>query len=257
MCTLIIVHEVHNKYPLIVAANRDEHADRPTIGPALIQDVPFSVVAPRDLVNHGTWIGAGSGGWFVGLTNQDTGERLIMDKKSRGAVVHDLLMLGNHCLATRYLVALNPNDFNPFNVVFGRPGAMFLCRIHPDVPMDLTIIDKGVTVVTNDCIALKYRTKECKAELGAAKINVDDAQDVIISKLKKTLSSHAGDSDPYQSLCVHDSRNSWKTRSSTIAMATNDGCVDYFHSEGNPCESAGFALTHQLLSIDFSDLENR
>lgn len=255
MCTLIVVHNVHDKYPLIIGANRDEHYDRPSEEPDLIQVLPLAVVAPKDLRGGGTWMGAAQGGWFVGLTNQDAGE-LIMDKKSRGQVVKDVLLLGDHRLATRYLVGLDPQDFNPFNLVFGRPGAMFLCRIHPGLPIDLEIIPTGVTVVANDCTeAGKYRRRENRATVGALSIYEDDSEDDIVNKLERTLMSHDGGDDPYQSLCVHDDAHRFGTRSSSVVLVSKDGDIDYFHSEGHLCTSAGLSLHRHLMSLDLDELE--
>lgn len=253
MCTLIVVHQVHGKYPLIIGANRDEAYDRPSEEPDLIQILPLAVVAPKDLRGGGTWMGAAQGGWFVGLTNQDAGD-LIMDKQSRGAVVRECLLLGDHRQATRFLVGLDPHDYNPFNLVFGRPGAMFLCRVHHDRAIDLEIIPSGVTVVANDCSGDgRYRRRENRATVGALAIQEDDSEDELVSKLEKTLSSHDGGKDPYQSLCVHDDERRYGTRSSSVVLVSKDGDIDYFHSEGHLCTSAGLSLNRHLMSLDLDE----
>ena len=253
MCTLIVVHNVNDKYPLIIAANRDEFYDRPSQGPELLQVLPVAVIAPKDLRGGGTWIGAAQGGWFVGLTNQDDGD-LILDKRSRGEVVRDVLMLGDHRAAAKYLSALDPLDYNPFNLVFGRPGAVFLCRIHHGVAVDLEPIETGVRVISNDCSGDRYKRRESRASCGAY-VWEDDEQDVIVDRLLNTLSSHDGGDDPYQSLCVHDDGRNFGTKSSSIVLITGDGDIDYFHSEGHPCEHASMPLNRHLMSIDFDDLE--
>jgi uncharacterized protein with NRDE domain len=255
MCTLIVAHQVHPKYPLIIGANRDEFYDRPAEEPDLLQILPLAVVAPKDLRGGGTWMGAAQGGWFVGLTNQDAGD-LIMGKESRGHVVRECLLLGDHRLATRFLVGLNPLDYNPFNLVFGRPGAMFLCRVHHDRPIDLEIIDEGVTVVANDCSGeARYRRRENRATKGAKLIVADDSEDAIVTKLEDVLKSHDGGVDPYQSLCVHDDARGFGTRSSSVVLVSKDRDVDYYHSEGHLCCSAGLSLRRHLVSLDFDELE--
>lgn len=199
-------------------------------------------------------MGAAQGGWFVGLTNQDAGP-LLMDKKSRGHVVRDVLLLGDHRQATRYLAGLDPRDFNPFNLVFGRHGALFLCRVHHDRPIDLEIIPPGVTVVANDCSGTnKYRRRENRACAGACALEDGDNEDTIVTKLENTLKSHDGGKDPYQSLCVHDDARGFGTRSSSAVLISRDGDVDYFHSEGHLCCSAGLRPVKHLMSIDFDDM---
>lgn len=255
MCTLIVVHQVHGKYPLIVGANRDEAYARQSEEPDLIQVLPLAVVAPRDKFNGGTWIGAAQGGWFVGLTNQDDCP-LMMGKKSRGAVVRDLLLLGDHRQAARYLAAIDPRDYNPFNLTFGRAGAMFLCRVHQTRPIDLEIIPPGVTVVANDCSeTYRYRRRENRALVGALAIEAGDSEDSIVTKLEDTLKSHDGGADPYQSLCVHDDERGFGTKSSSVVLVSREGDVDYYHSEGHLCLSAGLSLSRHLLSLDLESLE--
>lgn len=255
MCTLIVVHQAHDRYPLIIGANRDEAYDRPSEEPDLLQILPLAIVAPRDKLNGGTWMGAAQGGWFVGLTNQDAGP-LVMGKRSRGEVVRDVLLLGDHRQAARYLAAINPRDYNPFNLVFGRPGAMFLCRVHHDRAIDLEIIPPGVTVVANDCTdATRYRRRENRALVGALAIEADDSEDAVINKLEDTLKSHDGGKDPYQSLCVHDDEHKFGTKSSSLVLVSKEGDIDYFHSEGHLCTSAGLSLSRHLMSLDLDELE--
>jgi uncharacterized protein with NRDE domain len=254
MCTIIIAHNVNDKYPLIVGANRDEFYDRPSQEPDFLQLLPLAVVAPKDLRLGGTWIGAAQGGWFVGLTNQDDVD-LMIDKKSRGEVVRDCLLMSDHRTVAKYLNSLNPKDYNPFNLVFGRPGALFLCRVHHDKEIDLEIIPEGVTVVTNDCNASqRYLRREQRAGAGTSFIWNDDDKHQIVNSLKHTLSRH--DNDTYQSLCVHDENLNFGTKSSTAILITPDGDVDYYHSEGHPCSSSEFKHYHHLMSLDFSDLKS-
>lgn len=253
VCTLIVLHHVNDRYPLIVASNRDEAYDRPSTEPDLIQVLPVAVAAPKDLRSGGTWMGAAQGGWVVGLTNQDDGVHVV-GKRSRGEVVKECLLLGNHRAATRFLVGLDPFDFRPFNLVFGRPGAMFLCRVHHDRPIDIDIVPAGITVVANDCTSRRaYSCREDCARLGAAEVARGDDDDTIVTKLERVLSSHSGDADPYQSLCVHDDEGTFGTRSSAVILVSADGDIDYHHGEGHPCVSAGLAPKHYLMSLDFHE----
>lgn len=244
MCTIIILHNVHDRYPLIVAANRDEAYDRSAEEPDMIQIMPKMIVAPKDLRSGGTWIGAAQEGWFVGLTNQD-----VIDapkaRRSRGEIVRELLLLGNHRLATRHLVQLNQGDYAPFNVVFGRPGALFLCRVNHVEPIDVEVIPSGITIVTNDCSDRSYGARESTALSGASLVDHNDDDDAIVNKLEKTLSTHYT-GDHLQSLCIHDDVNCYGTRSSSVILVSQNGSVDYYHGEGHPCVSAGVSLRHYL-----------
>ena len=64
MCVLAIVLEPGR---LLVAANRDEAFDRPSAPPAEVED---GIVAGRDLLAGGTWLGYNRHGLFVAVTNR-------------------------------------------------------------------------------------------------------------------------------------------------------------------------------------------
>lgn len=236
MCTLIIVHNVNASYPLVIGANRDEAYDRGSEGPSLLQEGPFPVIAPRDTHRGGTWIGA-SHGWFVGLTNQDTNMQRAPARKSRGDVVRDCLLLTDVDQVMCYLNGIEPSDYNPFNLVFGHPGCMFLCRVHHDRPISVEVIDDGITIIANDCSRNNgYRRRRARAHHGASAIDRFDDGAVVIDKLVRTLSSHDGGHEPLQALCVHDDANNHGTRSSAIILFSQAGEVDYHHKEGHACQ---------------------
>src|SRR6266536_3537682 len=56
-------------YPLIIAANRDEHYDRPSAPPALLNTQP-KIIAGRDLRAGGTWLGVNETGLIAGILNR-------------------------------------------------------------------------------------------------------------------------------------------------------------------------------------------
>jgi len=158
VCTLIILNEVTPGYPLIVAANRDEQYDRRS-SPPVIRELPgLSLICPTDEVRGGTWIGVTDCGWFVGITNQDDGKH-DDNKLSRGQLVRRLLTSPTHTEAAAVLAHVDPSQYNPFNLVFGRPGAMFLSRVLPGKPIEMEPLPTGVSAVSNDCWGDRYVEK--------------------------------------------------------------------------------------------------
>ncbi|HZG57063.1 NRDE family protein [Paenibacillus sp.] len=90
MCLILFAYRVHPDYPLVMAANRDEFYDRPTAPVHRWTDFP-QVLAGRDLLKDGTWMGVASGGRYAALTNyRDPGERTD-GMRSRGQLVSDYL----------------------------------------------------------------------------------------------------------------------------------------------------------------------
>ena len=80
MCVIAIAHRVTSRYPLIVAANRDERHARPTRPADWWTDRP-DILSGRDLVAGGTWLGIGTHGRFAAVTNVfDPGRNRFVDR---------------------------------------------------------------------------------------------------------------------------------------------------------------------------------
>lgn len=90
MCLIVINWQSDARYPLIVAANRDEFFVRPTAPLAWWPDYP-NILAGRDLEGGGTWLGITRNGRFAAITNYRDPARLRADAPSRGRLVSDFL----------------------------------------------------------------------------------------------------------------------------------------------------------------------
>lgn len=90
MCLIVIAWQADARYPLVVAANRDELLTRPTAPLAWWQDQP-EVLAGRDLESGGTWLGVTRSGRFAAITNYRDPSRMRPDAPSRGKLVADFL----------------------------------------------------------------------------------------------------------------------------------------------------------------------
>ena len=85
MCLILVAWKVHARFPLVVAANRDEFHGRPAARAAFWDDKP-DVLAGRDLQARGTWMGVSRGGCFAAVTNYRGGTEAGA-AESRGALV--------------------------------------------------------------------------------------------------------------------------------------------------------------------------
>lgn len=246
MCTLIVLNEFLEEYPLVIVGNRDERYDRQSSPPASQGDV----ICPRDIEKDGTWMGVARNGWFVGLTNQDDGKH-DPDTLSRGKVVDDCLHVGTHCEAAKILKGLDLPHYNPFNIVFGRPGAMFLVRAWAGHPMEMDPLAPGINVISNDCWGHGYDIK-CNWARNFASSLIDDPpiSDIqsVLARLHIVMADHhnASADDPFQSLCVHAEKQAFGTRSTSLITVSKHGDVEYWYLEGHPCQSKGLTLAGRL-----------
>ncbi|MEW6665568.1 MAG: NRDE family protein [Thermodesulfobacteriota bacterium] len=118
MCLILFAYRIHPAYDLIVAANRDEYYDRPSAGPCFWEEAPH-LLAGRDLLAGGTWLGVTKKARFGAVTNYRDPASIKKNAPSRGNLVSGFL-LGQEA-PFRYLEGLHKeaDRYNGFNLVLG------------------------------------------------------------------------------------------------------------------------------------------
>lgn len=115
MCLILLSWRTHPRYPLIVAANRDEFHERPT-APAALQ--PEGWLGGRDLRAGGTWLGITPSGRFAAITNyREPNTPPPADALSRGHLVRSFLE-GDEPPRT-FLERIDPARYAGFNLLVG------------------------------------------------------------------------------------------------------------------------------------------
>ncbi len=120
MCLILIALGLHEGYPLVIAANRDEFFGRPT--QAASWDRQGQVLCGRDLRAGGTWLGVTRNGRFAALTNYREPRNYRPDAPSRGHLVMDFLY--GDMAPHKYLAGLanHGNEYNGFNLFVADPN---------------------------------------------------------------------------------------------------------------------------------------
>lgn len=121
MCLILFSFRAHRHFPLVVAANRDEHHGRPAAAAAFWDDHP-DVYAGRDLEQGGTWMGINTNGRFAAITNFRQGRPGAAAPRSRGALVSGFLT--GDLPAPDYLAAIDGSQYNPYSLVAGDPDGL-------------------------------------------------------------------------------------------------------------------------------------
>ena len=70
MCSVIILIRPGHRWPVIVAANRDEMIDRPALPPGRHWPTRQSISAGLDVLGGGTWLGMNDHGVICGVLNR-------------------------------------------------------------------------------------------------------------------------------------------------------------------------------------------
>ncbi|HRD52627.1 MAG TPA: NRDE family protein [Flavobacteriales bacterium] len=90
MCLIAFAYKHHPRFPLVVAANRDEFLERPALPAHFWDDLP-QVLAGRDVKAGGTWMGITRNGRFAALTNHRDLRKTPIQGASRGLLVKEAL----------------------------------------------------------------------------------------------------------------------------------------------------------------------
>jgi uncharacterized protein with NRDE domain len=114
MCLIVVGLGVAPRYPLIVAANRDEQHARPTARASWWAESP-RVLGGRDLRAGGSWLALDRAGRFAAVTNIREPTRPL-GSRSRGRLVADFLE-GRGSAAEHAARAVDDGAaFGPFNL---------------------------------------------------------------------------------------------------------------------------------------------
>jgi uncharacterized protein with NRDE domain len=118
MCLILIAHRADPRYPLVVAANRDEFFRRPTAPAGYWPDAPH-VLAGRDLEKNGTWMGVTTDGRWAAVTNFRDGTAAQPGARSRGELVAGYLRGSGD--AENHVTAVEPDvgEYHGFNLLAG------------------------------------------------------------------------------------------------------------------------------------------
>jgi len=114
MCLAAFALQAHPRFPLVIAANRDEFFARAAAPMGWWHAGGIELLAGRDLSAGGTWFGLTRAGRLALLTNVREPGRNVADAPSRGALVVD--WLASHADAPAFARGLRPG-YNGFNLV--------------------------------------------------------------------------------------------------------------------------------------------
>jgi len=141
LCLIAIAVHASPRYPIVVAANRDEFYGRPT-RPLHIWDDDPNIAGGRDLRAGGTWLAVTRDGRFAAVTNI-RGNDGPPNPRSRGALVGDFVRSNMSPLA--YAESIRPNDYAGFHLLAGDRESV--AHVATDIPAHL--LDDGIFAVSN------------------------------------------------------------------------------------------------------------
>jgi uncharacterized protein with NRDE domain len=240
MCTLALYFQIAENFPLMVAANRDEHYDRPAAPPMVLNTKP-KVLAGTDLRAGGTWLGVNEHGVLAAILNRRSDETTDAPTRSRGLLCFDLLTRKSAAAAREFL-EIQREPYQPFTVVFADSNDAWFA-FNTTGSIKTAKLSPGLHVFSNAAIhdELSEKRQRAYALFAEAQPNPDQLFGTAswIGGLKKALSDHAlgnNGSDPKEAICVHGDVSG--TVSSSIILFSNSARkFRNFYCAGAPCRN--------------------
>jgi uncharacterized protein with NRDE domain len=259
MCTLALYLRQFEDYPLVVAANRDEHFSRPSATPQLLTKDP-PIFGGKDLVAGGTWLGVNEYGVVAGIVNRRIEPVKPIDRpRSRGLLCLDMLRAENDGQLRKRLEREDGSKYQPFLLLIASAEAAFVA-INSGDEIKRMELDAGLHVFSNTSFTESNAGKlnhahglfstasiSLCAQLKRPAARLESA----VGILRRVLSDHAtgnGSQDPRNSICVHAAPDYGTVSSSIIFYAAVERKFYFYHASGAPCRTTYEAAEPPKLS---------
>lgn len=241
MCLILFAAGVHPRYPLIVAANRDESYARPA-APAGDWPDGSGIHGGRDLEQGGTWLAIARSGRFAALTNYRQGTPRAPLARSRGELTRDFL--GGRDDPSTYATAIagRAGEYNGYSLIFGEGPDLWFYSNRGGAPRR---IEPGVHGLSNHLLDEPWP----KVRRGIDTIRDLLAADepTLVSRLTRLLEERTPAPDhllPSTGVSLERERalsasfiaaEHYGTRASTIVLMRADGEVLFRERRYGPC----------------------
>jgi uncharacterized protein with NRDE domain len=148
MCTVVALLRPGHAFPVMLAANRDEHMKRPWDPPAAYWPDQPDVIAGRDRTAGGTWMGVNRAGVVAAILNRAGTLGPVLGKRSRGELPLLALRHPTARAAADAITGVDAGEWRDFNMVIAdRGGAVFIRGLGAGHPEAAALAD-GVSMVT-------------------------------------------------------------------------------------------------------------
>lgn len=225
MCVIFVAFQKSRQYPFILAANRDEHYQRPTAAANFWDDHP-DTLAGRDLEAQGTWLGISRTGRIAAITNRlDSGSN-HESLRSRGELVSTFLQSSQSIDQYAKQLIQNRDEFNGYSILFGDYSQL---RYQSNWSHLATNLDSGIHALSNSFINSPWPRVLVGKELLASHLRNDET--VHHNRIFEILSDQSSYESFHSKTCLSSANSthsidvpifikakSYGTRSSTVVL---------------------------------------
>ncbi len=235
MCLILMAHRADPRYPLIVAANRDEFFHRPAAPADYWSDAPH-VLAGRDLEKSGTWMGVTKDGRWAAVTNFRDGTSAQPGTRSRGGLVAGYLRHSGSAQDHVTAVESEASEYPGFNMLVGdRAGVHYLSNREPGSMM----LAAGIYGLSNHLLDSPWPKVESGKRVLREALVEATKPDKLIEKLLAALADRTmaddstlpstGISEDWEKVlsAAFIGAHGYGTRASTVLLMDPDGEVHF------------------------------
>jgi uncharacterized protein with NRDE domain len=207
---IIVAHRVSPRFPLVIAANRDEDYARPSLMAHKWERTP-DVIGGRDLLAGGSWLAIRNDGRWAAVTNL-RGSAKRTDSKSRGSLVAGFVL--GDAKPLDYVRSIDADVYAGFHLLAGIAGeelAYFATGMD-----EARVLPVGIHGVSNGPPDARW----IKIERGIEAMRDALDRDEMSERLIKFLSTRTPGEPLENSVFVAGER--YGTRSSTAIVVSDD-----------------------------------
>ena len=150
MCTLIILRQPENSWPLLIASNRDEMLERSFKSPFRHWPDRSQTIGGLDEEGSGTWLGINDYGVVAAVLNRKNSLGFSNLKRSRGELPLEALEHEDALTASEALQNIDPASYKPFNLIIAdSQHAFWLCVANGAESVQKKSIPLGVSMIAD------------------------------------------------------------------------------------------------------------
>ena len=214
----------------MVSGNRNELLQRP----ASTLELHGGVLAPRDDVHGGTWLGLNQHRLFVVITNR-TGAMIDPARRSRGLLVRDALSARSARELHDRLRDLNGAGYNGFHLVYADLEEAFVTWGDGVRTRQLPLPSGELHVITERSFGAGEGQREREVRGAFA------GREEVVHAWRPPMTTHAA--MPLESACVHADAVGYGTRSSLQLVLRKKGPSEALWTDGHPCVNPARAVS--------------
>lgn len=244
MCLILFSWQSHPRYSLVLAANRDEFHQRPSAAAQFWDDEP-EILAGRDLLAGGTWLGVTRSGRFAAITNyrEPSAPELPLER-SRGHLVRDYLDSGTTPPDYAREVASAGESYRGFNLLLGTPKELSYASNRGAGPLAISAGSHGLSnhLLDTDWPKVHSGRERLEAILQDEQPETEAFFDLLTDKTLTpgTIPEDLATSLAPERLMKHYFIVSpvYGTRCSTVLLVGRDGSVHFHERQFDPTGQA-------------------